>query len=114
MAFPYQYNFNYYSGDLYQLVVYPKDDDGNQYDLSDKGSLFTVSTERGNPEATVFSASPQISASPARLLCTILPTQGSLLTGASYVYDIEIRDDSEEVVTFLQGTITTQQNVLDD
>lgn len=113
MAFPYTYNFNYYSGDLYQLVLYPKDD-GEYYDLSDKTALFVVSTQRGNPDTVIFSASPQISASPSRLICTILPNQGSLLTGASYVYDIEIRKDSVVVDTFMTGTITTQQNVLDD
>lgn len=114
MPFPYIYDFRYYSGDLYQFVMYPKNEDGTQFDLSDKTALFSIATERGNLDAIVISASPQISASPSRLLCTILPNQGSLLTGASYVYDIEIRDDSEEVITFLTGNITVQQNVLDD
>jgi hypothetical protein len=108
---PYTYNFNYYSGDTYPLVLYPKNDDGTQYDLSDKTSLFTVATERGNPDAVIFSASPQLSASPSRLLCTIEPESGALLTGASYVYDIEIRQ-GEEVYTLLTGSITTQQNVI--
>lgn len=108
---PYTYNINYYSGDTYPLVLYPKNEDGTQYDLSDKTSLFTVATERGNLDAIVFSASPQLSASPSRLICTIEPENGVLLTGASYVYDIEIHNNNE-VYTLLTGTITTQQNVL--
>jgi len=108
---PYTYNFNYYSGDTYPLVIYPKNDDGTQYDLTNATSLFTVSIERGDPTTDVFSASPQVSASPSRLLCTISPENGALLTGASYVYDIEIEDDGQ-VYTLLTGTITTQQNVL--
>lgn len=108
---PYTHNFNYYSGDTYPLVLYPKNEDGTQYDLSGTNCLFTVSLERGDPTTDVFSASPQINASPSRLMCFITPENGALLTGASYVYDIEIQD-GEQIYTLLTGTITTQQNVL--
>lgn len=111
MSWPYTYNIQYYSGDLYQFVIYPKNDDGTQFDLSDKTSLFVIATERGNPSAVVLSASPQINSDPSRLLCTILPTQGSLLTGASYVYDIEIRDSGDEVYTLLTGNVSVQQDI---
>jgi len=111
MSWPYTYNIQYYSGDLYQFVIYPKNDDGTQFDLSDKTSLFVIATERGNPDSVVVSASAQISASPSRLLCSIMPIQGSLLTGASYVYDIEVRDEGEEVYTLLTGNISVQQDI---
>lgn len=112
MAFPHTYNFNYYSGDLYQMILYPKDD-GDYYDLNGYTALFTVSTERGNPDAAVFSASPQISASPSRLICTISPENGSLLTQAFYVYDIQVTNGTDSQ-TFMTGTISTLQNVIDD
>lgn len=113
MAFPHTYNFNYYSGDLYQMILYPKD--GEEYwNFSGQTVLFTVSTERGNPDAIVFSASPQISASPSRLICTISPDNGILLTGASYLYDIETKEGNVVVQTFMTGTISTLQNIIDD
>ena len=111
MSWPYTYNIQYYSGDLYQFVIYPKNTDGSQFDLSDKTSLFVIATERGNPDAVVISASPQLNNDPSRLLCTILPSQGNFLTGASYVYDVEIRDEGDEVYTLLTGNITVQEDI---
>jgi hypothetical protein len=113
MSIPKEYDFNYYAGDLYQLVLYPRNEDGSQYDLSNHTSLFTVATERGNPEAEVFSASVQLSASPSRMIVTITPEFGSLLDEPSYVYDIELVDlsDPEEVYTFVTGNINVQQQV---
>lgn len=109
MAWPHTYNFNYYVGDLYQLVLYPKQDE-EQFDLSGYTSLFVIATERGNPSSTILSASTEINTSPSRLLCTILPTQGYLLTGASYVYDIQI-SDADETYTLLTGTISTELDI---
>lgn len=113
MAIPKEYDFNYYAGDSYQLVLYPKNDDGSQFDLSNYSGLFTISTERGNPLADVFSASVQISASPSRVVAAITPENGSLLSGASYVYDIELvdLDHPDEVYTFVTGNIGVQQQV---
>lgn len=113
MAIPVNYDFKYYAGDSYDLVLYPKNEDGSQYDLTNHTALFTVSTERGNPLTDVFSASVQMSASPSRLVMAISPYNGSLLTGASYVYDLEIidNDDIEKVYTFLTGSIDVQQGV---
>lgn len=109
MAWPYTYNFNYYVGDLCQFVLYPKDD-GDQFNLSGYSALFVISTQRGNPNAVVFSASAQVSASPSRVLCTILPGSGKILTGPSYIYDIEIYKNDESY-TLLTGTITTQSDI---
>ena len=113
MAIPKEYDFNYYAGDSYQLVLYPKNDDGSQFDLSNYSGLFTISTERGNPLADVFSASVQISASPSRVVAAITSENGSLLSGASYVYDIELidLDHPDEVYTFVTGNIGVQQQV---
>lgn len=75
-----------------------------------KTALFTVSTERGNPSAEIFSVPLSTSYPEYRLTAEITPELGSLLTGASYVYDIEVKDD-DETYTLLTGTITTQQDV---
>jgi hypothetical protein len=107
---PYTYDFDYYVGDIYPLILYPKDSNGGPFTLEDRNSLFTVATERGNPNAIVFSIPSQVTASASRIFCQINPELGSLLTGASYVYDIEIRYE-KEVYTLLTGTITTQQDV---
>ena len=113
MAIPKTYNIDYYVGDLYQLVLYPKDENGNQYNLENHTGLLTVATERGNVEAQIFSSSASISASPSRIVITIQPDKGVLLTGASYVYDLEIinQSDTGEVYSFLTGDITTAQGV---
>lgn len=113
MAIPKTYDINYYAGDLYQLVLYPKNEDGSQYDLTNHTGLLTVSTERGNPQTDIFSASAGMSASPSRIVMTISPENGVLLTGASYVYDLEVIDQShpDEVYSFITGVLNVQQGV---
>jgi len=113
MAFPYQYNFNYYVGDTLQFLLYPKED-GESMNISNYSALFSVATSSGNSGIQIFSASCQISAStPYKILCTISPTNGRLLTGASYVYDVEITDNgnSENRYTLLNGNINTLQDI---
>jgi hypothetical protein len=109
MTWPYTYNINYYYGDSFDLVLYPRENSA-PYDLTGKTSLFSIATERGNPEAIVISASPQMSASPSRLICSISPEQGLALTGNSYVYDIEIRNGNE-VYTLLTGDVAVEKDV---
>lgn len=109
MAWPYTYNFNYYVGDLCQFVLYPRDS-GEQFNLSGYSALFVISTQRGNANAIVLSASAQVSSSPSRVLCTIYPNTGKVLTGSSYVYDIEIYKNDESY-TLLTGTISTQLDI---
>lgn len=109
MAWPYTYNIQYYYGDSYDFVAYPRENN-SPYSLVGKTSLFSIATERGNPEAIVISASPQMSESPSRLICSITPEQGLALTGNSYVYDVEIRN-GDEVYTLLTGDVTVQKDV---
>ena len=118
MAYPYTYNFDYYVGDSYQFVIRPKVYNENteeleEVNLSEYNSLFVVATQRGDSLANVFSSSPQVSASPYSLLCTISPTNGMLLTGASYIYDVEItnKTNSADRTTLLTGTISTQLDI---
>jgi hypothetical protein len=112
MAIPKLYNFNYYAGDLYQLVLYPRNKDGSAFDLQNYDVGFSIATQRGNPNAIVFSSSPQVNLSPPRILITIPPEEGAQLKNRSYLYDLEIRkNDQEDVVTLLTGEITVQQEV---
>jgi len=118
MAYPYTYNFDYYVGDSYQFVIRPKVYNENteeleEVNLSEYNSLFVVANQRGDSLALVFSSSPQVSASPYSLLCTISPTNGMLLTGASYIYDVEItnKTNSADRTTLLTGTISTQLDI---
>jgi hypothetical protein len=113
MSIPKEYDFNYYAGDSYQLVLYPKNEDGTQYSLENHIGLFTVALDRGDPLTNAFSASVQISASPSRVIVEISPTLGTLLSGASYVYDIEITDldAPQEIYTFVTGNINVQQQI---
>lgn len=78
--------------------------------LLNKTGMFTVSTERGNTEAEIFSIPIEMSYPEHSFFVEIDSANGSLLTGPSYVYDIEFRDDNE-VYTLLTGTIRTQQDV---
>ena len=111
MAFPYEYNFNYYVGDTLQFILYPKED-GESMDLNNYSGLFSVATSFGNTGIKIFSASCQISASaPYKVLCTISPQNGRLLSGASYVYDVEINDSGENSYTLLYGSINTLQDI---
>jgi len=109
MAWPHTYNFNYYVGDLCQFVLYPRENK-EQFNLSGYSALFVISTQRGNPNAIVLSASAQVSASPSRVLCTIHPQSGRVLTGPSYIYDIEIYKNDESY-TLITGTISTQSDI---
>lgn len=113
MEIPKIYDIEYYAGDIYQLVLYPKNTDGTQYSLYNHTGLITVSVERGNPATDVFSASAQISASPSRIVMTISPENGILLTGASYFYDLEVINQAvpDVVYSFLTGEISVQQGV---
>ena len=42
MAFPGTYNFNYYKGDTFEIIVKPKTSDGNPIDLTDFDSDFII------------------------------------------------------------------------
>jgi len=116
MAFPATYNFNYYSGDTFQFLVYPKDSQGGVFDdLSGYTPRFTIAPSRGatptldsDDEELVITVSPEND----HLICEILASSGPLLTQQSYVYDVEIRSGGgSKVYTLVTGTITVTQDV---
>jgi hypothetical protein len=113
MSIPKFYNFDYYAGDLYQLVLYPRNDDGTPFDLNGYSAEMEIATERGNPNTTVLEITGQINLNPPRILATITPEDGAELNLSDYVYDIEVRNDEnpEDVYTFLTGNISVTQDV---
>lgn len=113
MSIPKFYNFSYYAGDLYQLVLYPRNDDGTAFNLDGYSAEMEIATERGNPDSTVLELIGQINLNPPRILVTITPEDGATLNLAQYVYDLEIRnnEDDEDVYTFLTGEIFVTQDV---
>jgi hypothetical protein len=113
MAFPATYNFSYYLGDRFDFIINPKNPNGTPFDLSSfDTALFEISTERGNPLASVGIGTAEIDAPNSRIVCAILPELGVQLSGTSYVYDVEIQDTSSSTVfTLLTGGITVTKDV---
>jgi hypothetical protein len=109
MAWPYNYNIDYYYGDIYQFVAYPRENNA-PYDLNGKTVACDIATERGNPLAIVASMDLKVSTDFSRILCSITPEIGGQLTGTNYVYDLEIRN-GEEVYTLLTGDIFVNKDV---
>ena len=63
MAYPYVYNINYYTGDTYQFVLYPKNEDGTTLNLSGFTATFTIAPQRGAASSTIV-LTPQINLNP--------------------------------------------------
>ena len=123
MAFPGTYNFNYYAGDTFEFLVYPKNSSGGVFDdLSDYTPLLLVATARGSASASVIDSLDVTEALSTiedgdHVSCTILPDGGRKLTGSTYVYDLQIENTNVsspsfgKVFTLLTGTITVTQDV---
>ncbi len=117
MAFPGTFNISYYKGDTYEFNIYPKDSNGQPFNLAGYDDpVFTIATSRGpNPTLSV-TAYAQVSSDSASIRCAILPEDAALLTeGNSYVYDVQIAKPTQEpyplVYTLLTGTITITSDV---
>jgi hypothetical protein len=120
MAFPGNFNINYYRGDTYEFKIYPKDASGaafplTGYDLTE-GVKFTISTERGvNGLEDQIEAFAQISSNRSYISCAILPENGTaMVSNLPYVYDVELSKDGDPyplVTTLLTGTITVTDQV---
>jgi len=116
MAFPGTNNISYYQGDRYQFVINPKASDGSTFDLTGYSGLFTVATQRGNASAVVGSPiSASVNANSGKVTCIIQPSFGRTLTGASYVYDVEISASASgggsNVYTLVTGTINVTRDI---
>ena len=111
MAFPATYNFNYYKGDTYQFVIRPKNSDGSSFALTGFTGIFTIATARGSG-ATQYVATASIDSVNNLVTCTISSTLGTtILAGSTYVYDVQISNNSGIVHTLLTGTINITEQV---
>lgn len=117
MAFPGTYDINYYKGDTFEFQVYPKDSNGNQFDLTDfDDAYFTIASTRGAATGRLTGLAQKRSG--AYILCVITPTIGNqLVAGTKYYYDVEIKAPTNEdysyprVYTILTGSITVSEQV---
>jgi hypothetical protein len=119
MAFPGNFDINYYRGDTYEFKIYPKDASGavfslTGYDLAE-GAKFTISTQRGlDGLEDQIEAYAVISADRTHISCAILPANGTAMVATNYVYDIEISKTGTPynlVTTLLTGTISVTNQV---
>lgn len=112
MAFPGTYNINYYEGDTYDFIVYPKNASGNTFDLTGYTSTFTIASSVGPSPSFVVGGSAVIDEAKTKVTCKILPAVGrQLVAGTTYYYDVQISNGSELVYTLLKGTISVTADV---
>jgi hypothetical protein len=120
MAFPGNFNINYYRGDTYEFKIYPKNANGSAFSLVGydpaEGVKFTISTERGaGGIQDQIEAYSQISPDFSHIICAILPENGTAMTSnLPYVYDVELSKSGTPyplVTTLLTGTITVTDQV---
>lgn len=111
MAFPGTYNFNYYRGDTFQFIIKPKDNSGNQFSLIGYTAQFKIANKRGST-GTQFTGSAVVNSVDNIVTCTISPSVGrSLTSDLTYVYDVQIQDQSSTIYTLLTGTIVVTDDI---
>lgn len=116
MAFPGTYNINYYKGDTYEFVIYPKDTAGNALTLTDYTVKFTVSSSRGAAgvatQQECYTSKDTVNGS---ILCVIRPADSaSFVAGTTYVYDVEISKAGTSYpvnYTILTGSVSVTEQV---
>jgi hypothetical protein len=112
MAFPGTYNINYYEGDTYEFIIYPKIANGAVYDLENQTALFKIANSVGPSPTFSATASAEIDQYYSYITCKILPSIGrSLVAGTTYYYDVQISNGVENVHTLLKGTISVTADV---
>lgn len=120
MAFPANFNINYYRGDTYEFKIYPKLTNGQSFSLDGydrlNGVTFTISTDRGpDGVANKVEAYAEISLDRTHISCAIRPDDGQSLDATrQYVYDVEInKTDSpyNKVFTLLTGTLSVTDQI---
>lgn len=116
MAFPGTYNINYYKGDTYEFVIFPKDTAGNALSLTDYDVAFTVSSARGesgvSTQQECYTSKDTVNGS---ILCVIRPADSAdFVAGTTYVYDVEISKTGSSYpvnYTVLTGSISVTEQV---
>jgi hypothetical protein len=112
MAFPGTYNINYYEGDTYEFIIYPKQATGAVYSLQNQSALFKIANAVGPSPTFSASANATIDPTYSYITCKIPPSIGrSLVAGTTYYYDVQISNGVENVYTLLKGTISVTADV---
>lgn len=116
MAFPANFNINYYKGDTYEFRIYPKDASGAVFNLETFTSVaFTINTVAGPTSDLPINGFAQIADDGTYIQCAILPGNGAMMDATkTYVYDVEVSKTSSPydlVFTLLKGTITITDQV---
>jgi hypothetical protein len=116
MAFPGTFNIDYYKGDTYEFLIYPKDSSGAPFSLSGYGAeRFTIAPTRGEINlANIAECYAKIEND--HILCVIRPSDGEKLNveNSPYYYDVEIENttgDYTKLYTMLTGSITVTEQV---
>jgi hypothetical protein len=111
MAFPGTYNFNYYKGDTFSIIVRPKDAVGDQFDLTGYTTTFTIASGRGSSPTSFYAGTAVINTVDDIVTATITSSVGNnLLPTTTWVYDIQITNGTI-VYTLLTGNITVTDDV---
>lgn len=120
MAFPGNFDIDYYRGDTYEFKIYPKDTSGAPFSLvgydRTAGVNFTISTQRGQGGIEdQLQAYAEISEDFSHINCAILPANGiDMSSNLPYVYDIEINKTGTPyslITTLLTGEIRVKDQV---
>lgn len=120
MAFPASYNISYYKGDVYEFILYPKNSDGTEFDLSGYEVEFAIARQRGATPTESYLAHSEIIESNNTVTCVVYPSVGNLLTaGVTYYYDVKITKTAivgslvENInYTIVTGTISITDDVV--
>jgi hypothetical protein len=114
MAFPGTYNFNYYRGDTAEFVIQPKNSNGEAFDLTGYSASFTIATSRGPNPDNDYTADAVVNDVTNIITCTIVPSTGRSLEAGTYVYDVQITNETpnpDVIFTLLTGTITVTNDI---
>lgn len=113
MAFPGTYNINYYEGDTYDFIIYPKTANGAVYDLENYTVAFTIANAVGPNPTMSFLGEASIDATYSYITCRILPDAGktNLVAGTTYYYDVQISNGTTLRYTLLKGTVSVTADV---
>jgi hypothetical protein len=114
MAFPGTYNFNYYRGDTAEFVIQPKNSNGEAFDLTGYSAIFTIANTRGPSPTLTRTANAVVNDVTNIITCTITPSTGRDLAAGTYVYDVQITNETpnpDVIFTILTGTITATNDI---
>jgi hypothetical protein len=109
---PVNYTIQYYQGDNFTLIIYPKDSTGQSLDLTGAVPQFRIANIRGEDATDKFlgdSVVDTINGGPLAIIASVNGTVGDGI-GNGYVYDIGYTKDGSKV-TILTGSFSVIKRV---